>query len=168
MEEIVYLMVIIVFSIILFDSLKKYVGIEGMTLTEDQKRDLEKSKITNAKPWHYGANVDVPKQEKEFKNLENTYNKFKKTYDLFLKEEDVRTSMYDKIYKIAYPEEEGGDGEEEDREPEKLCEKTPRPGGCGKMTMKGDYKKVQDEILVDDADPEKDQIPSSLKKWTFE
>ena len=34
--------------------------------------------------------------------------------------------------------------------------------------MKGEYGKVQDEILKNDADPEKGELPNSLEKWTKE
>ena len=45
MEEIIYLIVISFFSIIIYNNYKSYFRIEGMTLTEDKKRELEKSKI---------------------------------------------------------------------------------------------------------------------------
>ena len=65
MEEIVYLAIIIFLSIIIFHNLKQYVGIEGMTLTESKKRELEASKITNAKDWHFSVKEDMPKQEEK-------------------------------------------------------------------------------------------------------
>lgn len=167
MEEIVYLAIIIFLSIIIFYNLKQYVGIEGMTLTESEKRELEKSKITNAKDWHYSVKADMPKQKKNLNQLEKIYSNFKKKYDKFLNEEKIRDKIYPRIRKIAYPEEEEGENkEEEDNRP--LCERTPKPAGCGKVKMKGEYAKVQDEILVADADPEEGEIPDSLEQWTKE
>ncbi len=167
MEEIVYLGIIIFLSIIIFYNLKHYVGIEGMTLTEEKKRELEKSKIINAKDWHYSVKADMPKQKKKLNQLEKIYSNFKKKYDKFLNEEKIRDKIYPRIRKIAYPEEEKEENDkEEDNRP--LCERTPKPAGCGKVKMKGEYGKVQDEILQDNADPEEGEIPNSLEKWTSE
>jgi len=42
MEEIIYLILISFFSIIISNNFKSYFRIEGMTLTEKKKRDMEK------------------------------------------------------------------------------------------------------------------------------
>merc|ERR1711965_102386 len=114
MEEIVYLAIIIFLSIIIFHNLKQYVGIEGMTLTESKKRELEASKITNAKDWHFSVKEDMPKQEEKLNTLKKIYNKFKKKHDKYLNEKKIRDNLYPRIRKIAYPDEEKKENEEKD------------------------------------------------------
>ena len=163
MEEIIYLIVISFFSIIIYNNYKSYFRIEGMTLTEDKKRELEKSKILNAKDFHYSVKTNLPKTESKLNNIQKGYNLLKKKYDEFKGIKETRKTLYKKIYKMAYPEEDDG---EKDEEVESVCDKDPKAPGCGKVNAGGDYKKVQGEIAKDDADPEKDEIPNSMKSWS--
>lgn len=161
MEEIIYLFLILLFSIIICHNLKLYIGIEGMTLTEDQKRDLEKSKITNAKEWHFTVKTEMPKTETKYNDINNMFDSLKKKYSEFNKEKKKRKKVYKKIRKLAYPDEEDGKGDDTP-----LCEKDPNQPGCGKVEAGGDYKKAQGEIALDKADPEKDEIPNSMSEWS--
>ena len=44
-----------------------------MTLTEKKKRDMEKSKIINAKEFHYSVKTNLPKTESKLNNIEKMY-----------------------------------------------------------------------------------------------
>lgn len=164
MEEIIYLILISFFSIIIYNNYKSYFRIEGMTLTEKKKRELEKSKIINAKEFHYSVKTDLPKTKSKLNNIKKMYISLKKNYDEFKGIKEIRKTMYKKIYKMAYPDESAG-GEKDEKE-ESVCEKDPKTAGCGKVDAGGDYKKVQGEVAKDDADPENGEIPNSMKSWS--
>ena len=161
MEEIIYLILISFFSIIIYNNFKSYFKIEGMTLTENKKRDLEKSKIMNAKEFHYNVKTNLPKTESKSNNIQKMYNSLKKKYNGFKELKKIRIKLYEKIKKLAKKDEGGEDGDEES-----ICDKDPSQPGCGKIEAGGDYGKVQGEIAKDDADPEEGDVPNSMSEWS--
>jgi hypothetical protein len=162
MEEIIYLILISFFSIIISNNFKSYFRIEGMTLTEKKKRDMEKSKIINAKDFHYSVKTNLPKTESKLNNIEKMYNSLKKKFNEFKELKKVREKLYKKIYKLANPDED----EEKDEDEESVCDKNPDAAGCGKVNAGGDYGKVQGEIAKDDADPDEGDVPNSMSEWS--